>query len=164
MLALKEPRQAMPGPTAPLLFMPHVELLLQSLRISRERLTSRSKVAIDTRLLRALLQSLAGQLPFDPDFYLAQNPDVAAAHSAGEITDLHQHFIESGFLEGRFGAPPPVDEAFYATSYQDIGAAIQRGDVASGSEHYMRSGAAEGRVPSEASRPMVERWAALLSD
>ena len=145
-------------------FLPHIELLLQSLRITRERLNSRSKVAIDTRLLRALLQTLAQHLPFDADFYLANNPDIAEAHERGVITDLHQHFVDSGFLEGRFGAAPPVDEPFYESRYKDIGAAIRRGDVSSGAEHYMRSGAAEGRVPSEAMRPAVERWAAVLGE
>lgn len=145
-------------------FLPHIELLLQSLRISRDRLNSRSKVAIDTRLLRTLLQCLARQLPFDPIFYQENNPDIATAHAAGQITDLHQHFIESGFFEGRFGAPPPVDEPFYATSYKDIGDAIRRGDIVSGADHYMRSGAAEGRIPSEAMRVEVERWTSVLSE
>ncbi len=150
--------------TEELLFIPHIGLLLQSLRITAERLNSRSKVAIDTRVLRALLQSLAAQLPFDANFYLAANPDIAAAHDSGQITDLHRHFSESGFFEGRFGAAPPIDEPFYAATYNDIGTAIRRGDISSGAEHYMRSGAAEGRVPSETMRPQVERWAALLTE
>jgi len=145
-------------------FLPHIELLLQSLRISRERLASRSKVAIDTRVLRALLETLATQLPFDPEFYLDQNPDVASAYKAGQITDLRKHFIESGFLEGRFGAAPPVDEAFYTALYKDIAPAVRRGDIASATEHYIRAGAAEGRVPSEALKPAVERWASVLAD
>lgn len=145
-------------------FLPHIEQLLAALRVSRERLNSRSKIAIDTRLLRTLLQSLAERLPFDPAFYLARNPDIAAAHAAGQIADLHRHFIESGFLEGRFGAPPEVDETFYAATYKDIGAAIARGEIPSAAEHYLRSGAAEGRLPSERLRPEVERWAAVLSE
>ncbi len=145
-------------------YMPHIELLLQSLRISRERLSSRSKVAIDTRVLRALLETLASQMPFDPYFYLDNNPDIAAAHKAGQIKDLHKHFVETGFLEGRFGARPPVDEAFYTATYKDIAPAVRRGDIASATEHYIRAGAAEGRVPSEAMRPMVERWASVLAD
>lgn len=151
-------------PLDPSSFLPHIDLILHSLRISRERLNSRSKVAIDTRLLRALLQTLARNIPFDPTFYLEHNPDVASAHKAGQIVDLHKHFLESGFLEGRFGAPPPVDENFYTATYKDIGAAIKRGDIVSGSEHYMRSGAAEGRVPSEEFRLEIERWAGLLTE
>ncbi len=145
-------------------FLPHIELLLQSLRISRERLASRSKVAVDTRVLRALLETLAGQIPFDPQFYLDHNPDIALAHKAGQIKDLHKHFIESGFLEGRFGAMPPVDEAYYTSMYKDIAPAVRRGDISSATEHYIRAGAAEGRVPSEALRPAVERWASVLTE
>ena len=145
-------------------FLPHIELLLQSLRISRERLASRSKVAVDTRVLRALLETLASQIPFDPQFYLDYNPDIALAHKAGQIKDLHKHFVESGFLEGRFGAMPPVDEAFYTSMYKDIAPAVRRGDIGSATEHYIRAGAAEGRVPSEALRPAVERWASVLAE
>ena len=146
------------------MFLPHIDQLLLSLRITRERLNSRSKVAIDTRLLRTLIYCLAERLPFDPEFYLAENADVAAAFESGQITDLHRHFIESGFIEGRFGAAPVVDEPFYASTYNDIGAAIRRGEIASATEHYVNAGAAEGRIPSEAMRPDIERWAAVLSD
>jgi hypothetical protein len=145
-------------------FMPHIELLLQSLRISRERLASRSKVAIDTRVLRALLETLASHMPFDPQFYLDNNPDIVLAHKAGQIKDLHKHFVETGFLEGRFGAQPQVDEAFYTAMYKDIAPAVRRGDITSATEHYIRAGAAEGRVPNETLRPAVERWASVLSD
>lgn len=145
-------------------FLPHIELLLQSLRISRERLSSRSKVAIDTRVLRALLETLATQLPFDAQFYLDNNSDIATAHASGQITDLRKHFVETGFLEGRFGALPQVDEAFYTALYKDIAPAVRRGDIASATEHYIRAGAAEGRVPSAALKPAVERWASVLAD
>ncbi len=150
----------MPDP----IFVPHIDLLLRSLKVSRERLASRSKVAIDTRVLRVLLQSLAEQLPFDAEFYLARNPDLAAAHETGKIADLHRHFVETGFLEGRVGAPPAVDEAYYLAAYKDIGPALRRGDIASATDHYINSGAAEGRVPSEELRPQVERWAVALAD
>ena len=143
-------------------FLPHIDLLLQSLRISRERLDGRSKIAIDTRLLRALLETIVSQLPFDPQFYLDHNPDIAAAHKTGELKDLHRHFIESGYFEGRFGAAPVVDEAFYVALYKDIAPAVRRGDLASPFEHYLRAGAAEGRVPSAALRPVVDRWASVL--
>jgi len=146
------------------MYVPHIEVLMHALRISPERLASRSKVAIDTRLLRALLQELAAAMPFDPAYYLAENDDIRTAHTAGQIPDLRRHFIESGLLEGRFGALPKVDEAYYAATYKDIAPAIRRGDIASGADHYVRSGAAEGRVPHPDLRPQVERWASILGD
>lgn len=144
--------------------LPHIDLLLKSLRISRERLNSRSKVAVDTRMLRLLLESLAAQLPFDSAFYLKANPDVAKAFAAGQIPDLHRHFIESGYFEGRSAALSDVDDRFYSRTYPDVRAAIAAGAVNSAAEHYTMSGAAEGRLPSEAMRPEIERWASVMSD
>jgi hypothetical protein len=152
--------QALPAPE----YLPHIDLLLHSLRINRERLNSRSKIAIDTRLLRGLLQALAASLPFSEEFYLASYADIAEAHSVGKVPDLHLHFIEAGFFEGRFGAPPPVDEAFYTATYRDVGQAVLRGDIPSGAEHYLRTGAAEGRLPNEDLRSAVDNWMSMLRD
>lgn len=143
-------------------YVPHVDLLLKALRVNRERLQSKSKVAIDAKLLRTLIQGLVAAQPFSEAFYLETYPDVRQAAAAGDIADPHRHFVEVGFLEGRFGAPPPVDEPFYAGEYEDVAAAIARGDVTSGAEHYMRSGAAEGRLPNANLAAEVGRWMAVL--
>jgi hypothetical protein len=145
-------------------YLPHIDLFLRALRINRERLSSRSKVAIEARLLRHLLRTLAEQAPFSEDFYLRNNPDVAEAHAKGQIGDLRAHYLEHGYFEGRPAAPPPVDEAFYAATYADVADAIRRGEVASGAEHYTRSGAAEGRLPNPEMKPVVDGWMAVLRD
>lgn len=145
-------------------YMPHIDLLLQALRINRDRLNSKSKIAIDARLLRVLIQGIAAAAPFSESFYLATYPDVAEAVAAGDILDARRHFAEVGYIEGRFGAPPPLDEAFYTAKYEDVAEAVARADVASGTDHYMRSGAAEGRLPSEALAEAVEGWMSLLRD
>ena len=145
-------------------YVPHIDLLLQTLRINRERLNSRSKIAIDTKLLRGLLQALAASVPFSEEFYLEKYPDIAEAHSVGKVPNLHEHFVQSGFFEGRFGAPPEVDEGFYTNLYKDVGQAALRGDIRSGAEHYLRTGAAEGRVPNPALRSVIDNWMALLRD
>lgn len=150
----------MPQPS----YVPHIDLLLQSLRINRDRLNSKSKIAIDAKLLKTLLQAVVAQAPFSEAFYRETYPDLAEAHAAGLIPDLHQHFVESGYFEGRFGAPPPLDEAYYTSTYRDVGQAVLKGDVESGLEHYLRSGAAEGRLPNEAIRPAVEAWMQVLRD
>jgi hypothetical protein len=143
-------------------YLPHLDLLAQSMRINRERLNSRSKIAIDAKLLRLLLQNLVSHMPFSEPFYRATYEDLNAAAAAGQIPDLHRHFVETGYFEGRIGAPPEVDEAFYVASYPDVAIAIERGDVASAAEHYLRSGAAEGRVPSAALKPEIDHWMGLL--
>ena len=145
-------------------YLPHIDLVLQALRINRERLNSKSKIAIDAKLLRALIQAVAARAPFSDDFYLHAYPDIADAHAVGDIPDLHRHYIESGFFEGRFGAPPAVDEPFYTTYYKDVGQAVARGDITSGAEHYLRQGAAEGRVPNRQIKPEVDYWISVLRD
>ena len=145
-------------------YIPHIDLLLQALRINRDRLNSKSKVAIDAKLLKTLLQTMVANAPFSEEFYKQNYPDLAQANARGQIPDLHQHFVETGFFEGRFGAPPPLDEAFYTSTNKDVGQAVLKGDVASGMEHYMRSGASEGRVPNEAIRAELEAWMAVLRE
>lgn len=143
-------------------YLPHVDLMLQAMRINRDRLNSRAKIAIDAKLLRMIIQSVVVHLPFSAEFYRRTYPDIAEAAAAGQIPDLHRHFVETGFFEGRVGAPPPVDEAFYTGLYPDVAQAVLRGEVASGREHYLQSGIAEGRVPSERLRPDVEAWLSVL--
>ena len=145
-------------------YVPHTDLLLQALRINRERLPSKSKIAIDAKLLRGLIQAIVARTPFSEEFYLRTYPDIAEAHAAGTIPDLHRHYVESGFFEGRFGAPPPVDEAFYMTLYKDVGQAVKRGDIVSATEHYLRQGAAEGRIPNREIKPEVDYWISILRD
>ena len=145
-------------------YLPHIDLLLQALRVNRERLNSKSKIAIDAKLLRGLLQAVVARAPFSSDFYLNTYPDIADAHAAGDIPDLHRHYVESGFFEGRFGSPPTVDEAFYTTYYKDVGQAVTRGDIASATEHYLRQGSAEGRIPNRQIKPEVDYWISLLRD
>jgi hypothetical protein len=79
--------------------------------------------------------------PFDVNYYLSKNPDVANSYSGDPL----QHYVESGAAEGR--APSAwFDAAFYRTAYSDV-------NVLSGAEllvHYAKFGAAEGRAPSKA--------------
>lgn len=145
-------------------YIPHIDLLLQALRVNRDRLNSKSKIAIDARLLKTLMQTMVASAPFSEEFYKQNYPDLASANAAGQIPDLHQHFAETGYFEGRFGAPPTVDEAFYTGTYKDVGQAVLKGDVTSGTEHYLRSGASEGRIPNEEIRPLLEAWMVVLRE
>ena len=40
-------------------YVPHIDQFLRALRVNKERLASKSKIAIDAKLLRMLLQALA---------------------------------------------------------------------------------------------------------
>ena len=145
-------------------YIPHIDLLLQTLRVNRDRLNSKSKIAIDAKLLKTVLQAMVAGAPFNEAFYKQNYPDLAAAQASGAIPDLHKHFIETGYFEGRFGAAPPVDEAYYTSTYKDVGQAVLKGDVTSGTEHYLRSGASEGRVPNEEIRSELEAWMVVLRE
>lgn len=145
-------------------YIPHIDLLLQALRVNRDRLNSKSKIAIDAKLLKTVLQAMVAGAPFNEAFYKQNYPDLAAAQSSGAIPDLHKHFIETGYFEGRFGSAPPVDEAYYTSTYKDVGQAVLKGDVTSGTEHYLRSGASEGRVPNEEIRSELEAWMVVLRE
>jgi hypothetical protein len=148
----------------PFQILPPIDLLLRALRINRERLDGTARIAIDAKLLRAILQVAAGGQPFDEAFYLETYPDIAAAHAKGDIPDLHRHYVEAGYFEGRAGAPADVDEEYYMQTYRDVGMAVKRGDVKSGAEHYVRSGAAEGRVPRADVKPAIDWWASVLRE
>ena len=143
-------------------YLPHIDLLLRAMRIGRDRLFGASKIAVDARLLRGLLQLAVERAPFDADFYRACYPDLEEAHASGRIPDLHRHFVETGYLEGRCGAPPMFDEAFYVLTYRDVARALKQGDITSAREHYIRSGAAEGRNPSPALTREIAFWSELL--
>ncbi len=143
-------------------YFPHVDLLAHAMRINRDRLNSRAKVAIDAKLLRRIIEGAIAALPFSAEFYRETYPDIAAAETAGQIVDLHRHFVQTGYFEGRMGFPPPLDEAYYRAAYADVASALQQGEVASGRDHYLRAGAAEGRVPGPALKAEVEAWVKLL--
>jgi hypothetical protein len=146
----------------PLDYFPHVDLLARALRINRERLNGQGKIAIDARLLRRIIQCAIERLPFSAAFYQATYPDIAAAAAAGQIPDLHRHYVETGYFEGRHGCPPAVEEAFYRATYKDVAEAIAQDDIVSGNDHYMLSGAAEGRVPRPDLARDVADWMGIL--
>jgi hypothetical protein len=144
--------------------IPNGRLIIESIGLSRERLTSgaKSKVAVPAQLLRELLSLVASTLPFDLDFYLATYPDIRQAHEAGRIADPRRHFIEEGYIEGRFGSKPKVHEDFYKSTYPDVKSAIASGVVPSALDHYLRAGAFEGRFANSESVECVKRWLAIL--
>jgi hypothetical protein len=81
--------------------------------------------------------TLRGRTPlFDAEYYLASDPDVAAAG----VNPL-LHFIVQGAFEGR--KPHPLfDTAFYLRKYPDVAAANTNP-----LGHYLKYGAAERRQP-----------------
>jgi len=141
--------------------LPNGEFLLRLLNLTRQRLQSGSKAAIPLPILLEFITIAAAALPFDEEFYLSTYEDVRKAHLSGELPDVRAHFVQQGYLEGRFGCRPDVDEAFYTTTYPDVAAAIADRDVSSALEHYMRAGAIEGRFANAEEMQVMTRWAQL---
>jgi len=137
---------------------PNGKVLLDSLLLNPEKLRSDTKTVIKVSVIRALLRLVVSKLPFDAEFYCSTYLDVAAAHRAGAIADLHEHFINAGFFEGRLGAKPAFDADFYLQMYPDVAEAVRTGAVESALYHYLNGGAAEGRFANSDDRAASERW------
>jgi hypothetical protein len=95
-----------------------------------------------------IVRSLIRAAEFDADWYKSEYPDIAEAVAAGEIKSAKDHFIDSGYFEGRLPSALKVDEAYYLERYPDIAEAIARGDSESAEQHFLTHGYWEGRVPS----------------
>ncbi|MGD1932183.1 MAG: beta strand repeat-containing protein [Leptolyngbyaceae cyanobacterium] len=84
---------------------------------------------------------------FDEIYYLAQNPDIAAAVAQGTFATGYDHFVQFGITEGR-NPSAYFDEAFYRAHNADVAAAIANGSLSSGLMHYLSFGHWENRDPS----------------
>ncbi|MDG5497915.1 matrixin family metalloprotease [Niveispirillum sp. BGYR6] len=86
---------------------------------------------------------------FDETFYLAKNPDVAAAITQGWLSSGFAHWQQWGQAEGRMAvdarANPLYDEVGYLAMNPDVAAAVASGGLRSGYDHYLAYGKAEGR-------------------
>jgi hypothetical protein len=142
-------------------FLPHSDIVLKALRLSRARLDGKARIAISAPLLKFLLEELIASLPFDEAYYLEANPDIAASFKDGNILDLHQHFVSAGYFEGRWGAEPQFDETFYLATYPDVAEGIASRKVKSAADHYRSPGASEGRLPSAKVAAVLEKWEAF---
>lgn len=89
-----------------------------------------------------LARAEGDQGPVDAGFYLATNPDVAAAVAAGQIT-AGAHFAQFGASEGR-DPNPLFDGDAYLAANPDVAAAVADGLLTAWS-HFDAFGWAEGR-------------------
>ena len=62
-------------------------------------------------------------LPFNANWYLRQNPDVASAIQSGAPFDAFEHFMLYGRSEGRSGSPL-FDPAQYLANNPDVAQAV----------------------------------------
>jgi hypothetical protein len=96
-----------------------------------------------------LIRKLLASIPVDEAWYKATYPDVGEAIDAGEIGSAKEHFISSGYFEGRRPAKVTVDAEFYLARYPDVAEGVEFNEIASAQEHFDSHGFAEGRLPFE---------------
>jgi hypothetical protein len=104
-------------------------------------------IRFDDRTVLATLPENIGTDLFDEAYYLAQNPDVAAALAQAPFMTARDHFAMWGAREGR---DPNVlfDEDWYLAQHSDVAAAVAAGLLQSGYQHYQMFGSQEDRDPS----------------
>jgi len=66
------------------------------------------------------------------------------------IKSARNHFIHSGYFEGRLPSAPEFDEAWYLAQYPDVAEGITKGEIASARQHFLEHGHEEGRLCSAA--------------
>ena len=81
----------------------------------------------------------------DETWYLQRYPDVKAALRAGRSP--MDHFIASGYSEGRQPMRPSVDAGWYLRTYASARRDVDAGKAESAADHYLRTGYAQGMLP-----------------
>ncbi|WP_146287318.1 hypothetical protein [Gemmobacter aquaticus] len=95
-----------------------------------------------------LLRRLLHAIEIDEEWYRRAYPDVDQAIRDGAVKSARDHFLNSGYFEGRLPSEVKVDEAWYLATYPDIAEAVRAGSVPSARQHFLSFGYAEGRLPS----------------
>src|SRR5262249_19320104 len=97
--------------------------------------------------LFSFIRNLLRSVPVDEEWYRKTYPDVDEAIEEGRIASGREHFISSGYFEGRKAGRTVVDENFYLATYPDVAEGIEFGEIQSAQEHFETHGAEEGRLP-----------------
>ena len=90
-------------------------------------------------------------LPFNANWYLQQNPDVAAAIAGSAPFNAQEHFMLYGRAEGR-SASPVFDSQQYLASNPDVAQAVAQGLITAW-DHFELFGGTEGRSPTPLGQP-----------
>ncbi|HEX4507340.1 MAG TPA: hypothetical protein VH722_16540 [Alphaproteobacteria bacterium] len=123
---------------------PPFKVLKQSLSTAAVR--GVSKVNNSYEEILGIISLLLRGVEVDETWYLTQYPHLADALKTGEIKSARNHFIHSGYFEGRLPREPEFDEKWYLAQYPDVAEGIARGEIKSAREHYLEHGYAEGRI------------------
>jgi hypothetical protein len=119
-------------------------------------------VHLPKSLLEFLLRQILIHAEFDEETYLRMNPDVAASVRKGEWPQAKDHYIASGYFEGRAGATKTINEAWYLRVNPDVAEAVRSGEWLSGESHYNEKGLFEWRAPNKELREVFSSWRMAL--
>ena len=101
-------------------------------------------------------------MQFDDQWYSGTYPDVEGARLAGDVKSRREHFISSGYLEGRVPIELPFDPQWYWGYYADIAKAFPSADPDAMRIHFQTKGYFEGRAGTAEMLLDVNRWLKLV--
>jgi hypothetical protein len=93
------------------------------------------------------MENYLSKIYVDPDWYLANNPDIRDAVANGAVSGPAEHFRRFGFYEHRKPYQINVDEAWYLDAYPDVKSGLDTGHFESAQNHFDVLGFKEGRYP-----------------
>jgi hypothetical protein len=127
-------------------FVPPYDLILKHFVTTPKGSQARNQVTVNREFLEFLLRGLLEHVEFDEMQYLKCNPDVADAVRKKEMQSAREHFLTTGYFEGRIGGVP-VQEDWYLARNPDVAAAKRARKVESAEMQYRIAGANEWRQP-----------------
>jgi hypothetical protein len=139
-------------------FVPHFDVILAELGLTRSQFEAGPSVTVPKELFKLLFRGVLQQSDFDDAYYFSRNSDVKKALDSKKISSGRDHFIRTGYFEGRKGLKATVDEDWYSDTYKDIGEALEKKVISSAEEHYRALGEVEWRIPSRKVAAEVRSW------
>jgi len=123
---------------------PPFKVLKQRLAVAAVRGVPKVNSTYDEIL--EIISLLLRGVEVDEKWYLTQYPHLATALEEGLIKSARNHFVHSGYFEGRLPGEPEFDEAWYLEQYPDVAEGIARGEIQSARQHFLEYGYEEGRL------------------
>jgi hypothetical protein len=128
------------------MILPHFERLLDVCNIQGWKEGHRT-LTCDRDGLVEILTEMLRAAPFDEKWYLEHYPDVAQAVQRGEISSARQHYVGTGYFEGRLPGLNGFDARAYCSVHSDLEHILLEpaGDRLA-EQHFIEHGYREGRL------------------
>ncbi len=142
--------------------MPSYAFIVGEVKKKNPNFDSASDLVISKRLFDFLLKIAVSASDYDEAHYVKSNPDIQTAIAKGVLKSGREHYINTGFKEGRQGSVSVVDEKWYRDTYKDVDQAIKDGKVASASAHHKARGWKENRAANPVEEQDIRSWTQML--